>query len=328
MSKFDSVRAHTRLLAYGTIDPSLASKSYAPFVGAPESGAASVLSGATATAAYQAMFGDACGFIATSTHVEAETQASFNVSACRLFAGGVMNNGFTAVVERWWAVGLVAADRSLRTLYNATPAALLAGAGFTLPAAAFNYSAVACRKADFCTPAKVTLPTEAPLAPTHLGDPTWAGDLKTAADFAALPNGTVPYSVAGALASAENAFLLAADELYLTPGLLALFNAYADEATRATTSYVVFLNVFTPCFMSAFVLIMFFWFLPQTVRENKAMQTKRAMLLYVPPPVLYRIRAMRELVAAIIAEDAAATMGTTAAAALGANGARVAPVRP
>jgi hypothetical protein len=56
------------------------------------------------------------------------------------------------------------------------------------------------------------------------------------------------------------------------------------------------------------------------------MQTKRSMLLYLPVPVLHRVRGMREIVAQILAADAAAQMGQTAAAALGRSSARVRPI--
>jgi hypothetical protein len=79
--------------------------------------------------------------------------------------------------------------------------------------------------------------------------------------------------------------------------------------------------------MTAFVMIMAFWFLPQTSAENRHMQTKRGMLLYLPVQVLHRVRGMREIVAQILAADAAAQMGQTAAAALGSSSsARVRPM--
>ena len=68
--------------------------------------------------------------------------------------------------------------------------------------------------------------------------------------------------------------------------------------------------------MTGFAVIMLVWFLPQTTAENRSMQTKRSMLLYLPVHVLHRIRGLRELVAGIIAADAAASMGQTAATAL------------
>lgn len=71
---------------------------------------------------------------------------------------------------------------------------------------------------------------------------------------------------------------------------------------------------------------MLVWFLPQTTAENAHMQTKRSMLLYLPVQVLHRVRSMREIVAQILAADAAAQMGQTAAAALGSSSARVRPL--
>ena len=66
------------------------------------------------------------------------------------------------------------------------------------------------------------------------------------------------------LHSAENEFLLDSDHLYITPALVELFRLYAKDCLEAIQGYLRFLNVFIPLFMTAFVLVMALWFLPQT----------------------------------------------------------------
>jgi hypothetical protein len=51
------------------------------------------------------------------------------------------------------------------------------------------------------------------------------------------------------------------------------------------------------------------YFLPATVSENKHMQTKRAMLLYLPVFVVSRIRSIREIIRDIVANEAAPVAG-------------------
>ena len=325
MNGFDCVRSHMRLLAFGTIDPNIMSKSYVTHVGtAPEAGGASTFSNGASAEAYDAMFGDTCAFLARSIVVDKVFRSTFNVTKCRSFDGGVLQQGLTATIEKWWAKGYVAADRALRVKFNSTADSLVNGTGYVIPAHSFNYTEVSCLPEKYCTPGHVVHPSTSPLKPTHISDASYAGDLSEW-DVAALPSDAAPTTISEQLNSAENEFLLESDEEYVTPALIALFQMYADEASTTTTAYLWFLNVFTPCFMTAFVLLMAFWFLPQTVAENRAMQTKRGMLLYVPVFVLHKIRALRDIIANVIAEDAAATMGTTAAAALGSS-ARIAPV--
>ena len=111
MGSLDCVRNHVRLLAYGNLDPSLAEKEYVKYVGAPESaGGAPYLSRATTTKAYQAMFGDACGFLDSVK----PAGSFFNMSQCQAFGGGVMHLGLAAAVERWWSAGYTVADRQLK----------------------------------------------------------------------------------------------------------------------------------------------------------------------------------------------------------------------
>jgi hypothetical protein len=60
--------------------------------------------------------------------------------------------------------------------------------------------------------------------------------------------------------------------------------------------------------MTFYALVTLFWFLPQTRRENRNMQLRRSMLLYLPVHVLHRQKPLRDTVTAIIAADAAASL--------------------
>jgi len=63
------------------------------------------------------------------------------------------------------------------------------------------------------------------------------------------------------------------------------------------------------------------WFLPETVRENKAMQAKRSMLLYLPVVLISKSSKLRSIIDSIVAADFADGFGA------GATGKRkVAPV--
>ncbi len=241
MSGFDCVRSHTRLLAYGTFDPSIETKTYAPYVGRPESGARSALSSAATTAAYTAMHGDACAFLATTYYKDS---ASFNITRCYEFEGGVMRGGLAAVIEKWWVAGYIASDAQLRGVFTATDAALYEGTGWSLPADTFNYSTVQCRPPR-CNPGFVLNPSLTPIRPTYLSDPSYAGDVPVA-DEPLLPNGTTVYKIANEIRRHENIFLLESDELYLTPALVELFKLYALECDEAIASYLHFLNIFVP----------------------------------------------------------------------------------
>ena len=89
------------------------------------------------------------------------------------------------------------------------------------------------------------MPTEVPLPPTYVSDPSYAGDVPLDQE-AFLPNGTKRYLVTEQLLSPENNFMLEADELYLTPGLVALFQLYAEEAQSTAQTYLDFMNIFIP----------------------------------------------------------------------------------
>jgi len=160
----------------------------------------------------------------------------------------------------------------------------------------------------------VTLPKQTGrLDPTWISDPTYFGDEypgRVPGDGVVGPTGisvalgSERYSSAYELSTPGMKFLIEADSLYLTPGLLALTSLYAADALQSNNAFLSIVAYFIPFFMSAFVIVIVLYFLPETVRENKRMQTKRAMLLYLPVFVVSRIRSIRELIRDIVANEA------------------------
>ncbi len=162
-------------------------------------------------------------------------------------------------------------------------------------------------------PYDVTLPQRTGVLPKTLtSDPTYIGDV--APDYVigsgvvgitgvSVPADAVPYWSGTELSTPGVKFLFEADSKYLTPGLLALADLYAKDANASIASFLNLVSYFIPFFMSAFVIVILVYFLPATVRENKHMQTKRAMLLYLPVFVVSRIRSIRDLIKEIVANE-------------------------
>ena len=149
------------------------------------------------------------------------------------------------------------------------------------------------------------------LPPTFLSDPAYIGDVPPYAQVGdgiwGITNGTTPYWTGYEYHTPWMAELEQADALYITPGMLALAQLYNDEATASINAYVSFTGYFIPVFASAFVLVMLVWFLPETIRENKAMQAKRSMLLYLPPVIITRYSSIRAVIDSIVSADGAET---------------------
>jgi hypothetical protein len=154
------------------------------------------------------------------------------------------------------------------------------------------------------------------LEPSFLSDPNYIGDVPPTAyvndGIWGINNGSGPYWTGTEYHTPWMQELEQADALYITPGLLALSQIYNDEATASINAYVSFTSYFIPVFASVFVLVMLVWFLPETIRENKAMQAKRSMLLYLPPIVITRYSFIRAAIDNIVSTDSADTFSGAA----------------
>lgn len=257
MSSLDCVRLHTRLLAYGTNEGYLQEKPYTAFVGTPENGSPSYLSAEVTAMAYEAMFGDACPFIQKNS----KHPPSFNMSACREFGNGVLTLGLAATIDLWWQTAYSVGDRQLRGVF--TVGDLQNARGWSLPSETFDYSVVKCEVQYGCAPYMVTSPLRTGvLPPTWVSDPNYIGDFLpnhvpgsgvVGVTGMTVPNGTGPYWSGHELNTPAFKFVTAADELYLTPGLLALATLYADDANRSNQAFLQLVALFIPIFMSIFV---------------------------------------------------------------------------
>jgi hypothetical protein len=226
-------------------------------------------------------------------------------------------------VEQWWQAGYISSDRQLKGIF--TVGKLQQARGWSLPPDTFNYSLVFCTT---CPEVEIVQPQLTPLPPSPLSIPSYIGDVPVDMDYVGspmVPNGSVPYWTAQELSSANMDLIRQGDSLYITPGLIALAHLYQKDAAASNNAFLALISLFVPIFMTAFVLLMIFWFLPETKRENKAMQTKRAMLLYLPVFVVARIRSIKTLVDEIIASEAAGALGQATSAAMSSR--KVAPMR-
>ena len=307
MSALDCVRVQVQLLGSGTISPIIADMPFVPFVGSPENGLPSSLSAATTVIVHDAMYGNACTFL--EEHSEADF---FNVSRCEEFGGGILKLGLAATAEMWWTEGYTVADRQLKGVFRENR--LFEGRGWSLHTKDFNYSTVVCEVALGCSPNVLSPPLRTGImGPTFISDPSYKGDVPDTAlpgdGTTFLVAGTGPYWVSTEINSVGVKFMEESDALYLTPGLRALERIYLAEARNSSESFLTFITLFVPFFVSLFTLITLVWFLPETTRENRSMQTKRAMLLYLPIIVVSKIKSIKRLVDDIISGDAAASLG-------------------
>lgn len=85
------LRGMQELLAYGASDD--VQGAYVPFVPPVENGQASVLSAAATTVIHQAMFEDACTFLA------ARPPSGFNITTCRSTGSGIFTHGLMAAMQ-------------------------------------------------------------------------------------------------------------------------------------------------------------------------------------------------------------------------------------
>lgn len=237
-------------------------------------------------------------------------------------------------LQEWHDLAYELADRQLRSAFIVGN--LSEGIGWIHDAQTFNYSAAACIAEhgcsidrDFSTPEGDGLLTVTPLS-----DFAYTGDYN-ATDPP--PAGAVPYSIAAELKCKSDAvaaaacslqcrssrniaagvecrgaalpaadamrWLLDADELYLTPALLALSAIYEDEALHQIDVFLSFLSIFVPTFCVLFTIGILVFFIPQVNRTNTDIQTKRSMLLYLPAQVVSRNKSIKELIEGIVAQE-------------------------
>ena len=257
------------------------------------------------------MYGNACEFLA-----QRGGDPNFDIPRCERFGGGVLKLGLAALTEMWWKKGYMFCDKRLRVSFITTE--LYDGNGWLTNSEDFDYASVKCDATKGCTPGKVLMPLRSGIIkPSVISNRSWEGDVTPDAfpgdGFSILPqnNRTGRYSVAEQLNSDTLHFMREADALYLTRGLEIISMLYFEEATALNDAFMNFIHFFVPFFVLLFTLIMILWFLPEAVLENRVMQTKRAMLLYLPIIVIAKIKSIKRLVENIIAMDTADNLAGT-----------------
>lgn len=279
MASLDCVRSNTRLLAFGTVDKNLEGKTYVPYVGTPENGAGSYLSAATTATAYNVMFGNACPFLQAAS----ANPSAFNMTKCLAFGNGVLQLGLAATIDLWWQYGYLMGDRQLRGCFLV--GSLQEARGWFTPVPDFNYSLVVCEEKLGCAPYAVVSPLRSgALNPTWVSDPSYIGDYWAGSvpgdgiigpTGGSVPADSYPYWSGNELNRPEMDFINEADALYVTPGLLALAQLYADDAKASISAFIILVAYFIPFFMAAFVLVI----LLVRARACAALNKPRARLL-------------------------------------------------
>ena len=220
---------------------------------------------------------------------------------CEAFKGGVLKLGLSALITLFYSTAYGLLDEQLRTGFSAGMEKNVSG--WTAPAATFNYAAVTCSAAAGCDPGRVTLFQEAPLAPSYLPSALWSADYGSGAPAAAPPAGSVPYSPDAVLHSEEFFFLEDSLKLYLLKATLSMQETYVASARATLSTFLGLIGVFIPAAVALIVFYISVWWLPSTSRENKTIMSKRAMLLYLPAPVVHNMPSLKEMISSIIARD-------------------------
>ena len=308
MSSLNCVRAQVRLLGSGTIDPSIADVPFTLYTETPENGLPSFLSAKATALVHKAMYGNACEFLATNGGI-----ANFNISRCELFGGGVLKLGLAPLCEMWWKNGYLFNERQTRALFKASPQDLYQGNGWLYKPSEMNYSGIICNPEN-CYPNAVTKPMRTGILPaSYFSDPSYTGDVTPDGSpgdgvsllLADMSADSEEYHIGAELHSVELDWMERCDARFLTPGLLAVTEIYLHEARDSISTFLSFVAFFVPLLVSLFTVIILVWFLPASTSENKLLQTKRAMLLYLPLVVIGKIKSIKRLVDEIITGDQA-----------------------
>ena len=291
----DCTARYDKLLAFGT--PPDEATPYTELTVAMENGRSDLLTDAENSLVYTAMFSDACPFIASLA------SGPFDLARCRNFGSGIVQQGLHAVVSEYVRIAKMVSDRRMRArlVYNSSASMT----GFLLDAVAYNYTQDDCEVYNECLAGFAGLTADVVQTPAVQPSLDYDGDVP--ADWVtsgAAPARTTAYSLAGEIMGDSIAWLREADALYLTPALFGIANVYATKELGIIAEFISFLSIFVSVFLVAFVLANLSYILPQVRATNQDIQTKRSVLLYLPPEVVSHAPAIKELVREILASDA------------------------
>jgi hypothetical protein len=283
------IKDNNALLSFDQASSGL-TNNYAFYTGAPENGLPSSLPSKLTQELYSAAFGNACLWLASF-------DAAFDIQRCSAFEGGVVTLGLSAVISKFYAKFYSLLDEQLRTTFVEGGSNNVSG--FTESGATFNYAARPCTTAVGCKPSYVTPFLRTPLSPSYVPSSTWKFDIPAGVT----PPNSVPYVPQDFLNGDSYHVLEDFIKLYLKPGLSHMQDLYVLSTKEALKSYLSLIGVFIPAAVTGIVLYIVFWWLPLTGEENKSIMNKRAMLLFIPAPVVHNMPNLKQMIATIVARD-------------------------
>jgi len=182
-------------------------------------------------------------------------------------------------------------DLLLRTTF--VPGSATNASGWTEPSSTFNYTARAFH------PVPAVAFQGSPLKPSYLPNSSWSFDIPSGVT----PAGSTPFSPSSFLNSEDYHFLEDSVKLYLRPATTNMQDIYVKGTKSALDDYLNLIGFFIPTAVTLIVLYIVLRWLPDTSAENKSIMSKRAMLLYLPAPVVHNMPALKEMITLIIARD-------------------------
>jgi hypothetical protein len=226
------------------------------------------------------------------------------------------------LLQEWYVRVYQVADEQLRKVYEI--GGLLEGRGWITPAAQYPYNNTDCTPEHHCVLRDVSMPASGAVDPCPLYDFSYNGDINTTETPP--PEGSVPYYVGDAIkgtlsrclgcmacvtvflfcpfiADENMLWLEESDSRFISPVFVDIASKYTNAARDSIDSFLMFLSIFVPTYMVAFVLVIAFMFMPQVLQTNADIHTKRLMLLYLPPQIVARIPSIAAMVSDILATD-------------------------
>ena len=291
-----------RALSFGSDEESATQDN--PSTLALENGMNIYLSADVASTIFQAKTGDACPFIVNSG------LSSVTMAECEAFSGGIVTQGITVLLREYLRRISLIGDRRQRARI-ATGDNIL-NTGYIIPASEYNYTVdmcdgVAAQDSGCIVAASFTMSLTDIEQPSLAPDPTFPGDCDAnwTAEVVALGlTGVLPYSAQAELNSDDLLWVTQVDALFLSPAFLTLAQLYCNTGMAMIMAFNSFSIIFLYVFVVSFVVYIVLVYLPALSAENRDIQAKRTMLLFLPPQVVMSTKSLRGLVNDILAEDA------------------------
>lgn len=246
---------------------------------------------------YSSQFGNACPFI------QSATSSSTDLEGCESFSDGIMKQGLIVAAQEYVRRARMLLDRRMRARLlegSSTPSINPDASGYIIPVSKYNYSVDDCTVGCFDLLSSGLNNGEQPPSPAP--DYGVTGDIDNTWD-PTLQNATY-YSLRTELSNEDFQWMVQMDQLFLTPAMVRLQQMYRDAGVNAIDDFLRFTSVFVSVFLVAYILFMAFVFMPQLKHTNNDVQTKRGMLLFLPPQVIRSVQSIRALVHEILADDA------------------------